>query len=92
MGFPLNAYLLAFVAALVASAAALPWWRRWCGRVGLVDDPGQRKIHSTPMPLAGGLAVLTGLLLPLLAGWLALQLGWVPETTAVAKLVPVTVT
>ena len=82
MSFPLNAYLIAFVAALVASAAALPWWRRWCGRVGLVDDPGQRKIHSTPMPLAGGLAVLTGLLLPLLAGWLALQLGWVPEATA----------
>jgi len=31
-----------------------------------MDDPGQRKIHSVPIPLAGGLAVMTGLLVPLL--------------------------
>ena len=34
----------------------------------LVDDPGQRKIHDQPVPLAGGFAVLTGILLPLVAG------------------------
>jgi UDP-N-acetylmuramyl pentapeptide phosphotransferase/UDP-N-acetylglucosamine-1-phosphate transferase len=41
----------------------------------LVDDPGQRKIHDAPVPLAGGLAVLTGILLPLAAGAILLKLG-----------------
>jgi UDP-GlcNAc:undecaprenyl-phosphate GlcNAc-1-phosphate transferase len=65
--FPFNVYLAAFASALVTSLLTLPLWRRWCIRINLVDDPGHRKIHATAIPLAGGLAVLTGLLLPLLA-------------------------
>jgi UDP-GlcNAc:undecaprenyl-phosphate GlcNAc-1-phosphate transferase len=40
-----------------------------------VDDPGRRKIHDHPVPLAGGLAVLTGILLPLAAGAILLKTG-----------------
>ncbi len=61
-------YPAAFVCAALASAASLPFWRRWCRQSGVMDDPGQRKIHTSPVPLAGGLAVMTGLLVPLLAG------------------------
>jgi UDP-GlcNAc:undecaprenyl-phosphate GlcNAc-1-phosphate transferase len=39
-----------------------------------VDDPGQRKIHDQPIPLAGGLAIMTGLLVPVLLACLALGL------------------
>ncbi len=67
MGFPFNVYLTAILGAGLTSFLALPLWRRWCMRTGLVDDPGQRKIHGEPVPLAGGLAVMTGLLLPVLA-------------------------
>jgi UDP-GlcNAc:undecaprenyl-phosphate GlcNAc-1-phosphate transferase len=37
-----------------------------------MDHPGERKIHAEPIPLAGGLAVLSGLLVGMLAlaGWL----------------------
>ncbi len=74
MSFPFNVYLLAGVSACVTVLVSLPLWRRWCLRTGLVDDPGHRKIHDRPIPLAGGLAVMTGLLVPtLLAG---LLLGW----------------
>jgi UDP-GlcNAc:undecaprenyl-phosphate GlcNAc-1-phosphate transferase len=73
--FPFNVFLAAFVSGLMTSFATLPLWRRWCLRTGLVDDPGHRKIHSTPIPLAGGLAVLTGLLLPLVLAVLALKFG-----------------
>ena len=74
MTFPFNVYLLAVVSACVTVLAALPLWRKWCLRTGLVDEPGQRKIHDRPIPLAGGLAVMTGLLVPtLLAG---LVLWW----------------
>jgi UDP-GlcNAc:undecaprenyl-phosphate/decaprenyl-phosphate GlcNAc-1-phosphate transferase len=70
--FPFNVYLLATVSACVTVLAALPLWRKWCLRIGLVDDPGQRKIHDQPVPLAGGLAVMTGLLVPTLLGCLVL--------------------
>jgi UDP-GlcNAc:undecaprenyl-phosphate/decaprenyl-phosphate GlcNAc-1-phosphate transferase len=65
--FPFNLYLAAFLSAFITALLTLPLWRRWCLHIGLVDDPGHRKIHATTIPLAGGLAVLTGLLLPLLA-------------------------
>ena len=73
MTFPVNAYLAALLGAFLAAFLTLPLWRRWCTRVGLVDDPGHRKIHQAPVPLAGGLAVLTGLTVPLLAGALVVQ-------------------
>jgi UDP-GlcNAc:undecaprenyl-phosphate GlcNAc-1-phosphate transferase len=72
MTFPVNIYAWAFVAALAGTALSVPWWRRWCVRVGLIDDPGHRKIHRQPVPLAGGLAVLSGLLLALLLAMAAL--------------------
>jgi len=64
--FPLNAYLLAVVASFMTTLLSLPIWRRWCRWAGLVDEPGPRKIHHESIPLAGGLAILTGLLLPTL--------------------------
>ena len=75
MNFPVSIYLLAFGAAFLASWLSLPLWRAWCLRRGAVDDPGHRKIHSEPTALAGGLAVMTGLLLPLLGGLALLQLN-----------------
>ena len=41
-------------------------------RWGLVDRPGHRKIHSTPMPTSGGLAIWLGIVLPLAVGQAAL--------------------
>ena len=73
MNFPVNAYLLGFIGALAGSAASLPLWRAWCERTGLVDDPGHRKIHTTPVPLAGGLAVFSGMLIVILGGWAVIQ-------------------
>src|SRR5215472_13901439 len=64
VAFPANAYVAAVVSTCLTTALTLPLWRRWCLRTGLVDDPGYRKIHAQPIPLAGGLAVMTGLLVP----------------------------
>ena len=65
MTFPFNYFLAAFAGAFLTTLLALPLWRRWCLRIKLVDDPGQRKIHDQPVPLAGGpmpgLSVDTGL-------------------------------
>ncbi len=73
MIFPPQAYLAALFGAIFTTLITLPLWRRWCLRAGLVDDPGHRKIHDAPVPLAGGLAVLTGLAAPLAAGVIAVK-------------------
>ncbi len=77
--FPINLYALALAGAFAVSLLSLPLWRRWCLRVGLVDDPGHRKIHYSPVPLAGGLAVFSGIAVPLVAALLLLLVqGSVP--------------
>ena len=53
-------YALTAAAGALVTLASMPLWRAWCRRAGHVDDPGGRKIHHEPIPLAGGLAVLTG--------------------------------
>ena len=89
MSFPFNIYLLAFVAAALTTLLSMPLWRRWSHRIGLVDDPGHRKIHDRPVALAGGLAVLTGLILPIAAGLAALKAGFLePSAFQTASRVP----
>lgn len=75
MSFPFNFYSLALLGSFVVAFLSLPLWARWCIRTGHVDDPGHRKIHDSPIPLAGGLAVFTGLALPVIAGGLAVYFG-----------------
>ncbi len=83
MTFPFNFFTTAFAGAFLTTLLALPLWRRWCLRTNLLDDPRDGKnydapkIHDTATPLAGGFAVLTGILLPLLAGTIFIQLGLV---------------
>lgn len=81
LSFPVNAYLLAGLGAFGVTALTLPWWRAWCRRAGLVDDPGHRKIHHEPIPLAGGLAVFTGLALPILLAAAAVNSGFLDPQT-----------
>jgi UDP-GlcNAc:undecaprenyl-phosphate GlcNAc-1-phosphate transferase len=82
VSFPLNLYLLAVMGSGITTMLTLPLWRAWCRRTGLVDDPGQRKIHDRPLPLAGGLAIFTGLLVPLLGAFAALKLNLPAVETA----------
>jgi UDP-GlcNAc:undecaprenyl-phosphate GlcNAc-1-phosphate transferase len=39
-------------------------------KIGLVDDPGHRKIHQDAKPLGGGIAIFAAIALPMLAGLL----------------------
>ena len=75
MIFHASLYALSLVSAGLATAFSLPLWRSWCRRVGLVDEPGHRKIHDQPIALAGGLAILTGLLLSLLGAFAVLKVN-----------------
>lgn len=52
--------MLAFAVALAVSTTLMPFVRQLALRLGIIDWPGPRKIHSIPMPLLGGLAMYTG--------------------------------
>src|SRR5712691_3686256 len=58
--------LLAFSIALVASLLLTVPVRALALRVGMVDRPGPRKIHLTPVPLLGGVAIYTGFVLAIM--------------------------
>jgi UDP-GlcNAc:undecaprenyl-phosphate GlcNAc-1-phosphate transferase len=49
--------LLAFSSAFIAASTLTPAARDLAFKVGLLDQPGPRKVHGTPTPLLGGLAV-----------------------------------
>lgn len=78
----LIALFVAPAAAAMLSLLASPLISRLAVRVGAVDMPGDRKIHSMPTPRLGGLAVITSIVVvwataTLLAGWSLLpDLRW----------------
>src|SRR5258708_17145814 len=58
--------LLAFCIAAASSLLLVIPVRALALRIGMVDLPGPRKVHLTPIPLLGGLAIYTGFLLAVL--------------------------
>src|SRR3954469_1812168 len=54
---------VSFVISWVATFAMI----RIAPRIGFVDKPGHRKIHSNPKPLGGGVAIFSGVFIPLVA-------------------------
>ena len=80
--------ILILVTGCFIPPALLAWgsgWlvRRWAPRWGLVDRPDERKDHSNPTPLGGGLAIWLAVTL-FMAGMLLIALvaptaPWLPE-------------
>jgi UDP-GlcNAc:undecaprenyl-phosphate GlcNAc-1-phosphate transferase len=62
----MSAGLLAFFIALFASLVLTIPVRALALRVGMVDLPGPRKVHLEPIPLLGGLAMYSGVMLAII--------------------------
>jgi UDP-GlcNAc:undecaprenyl-phosphate GlcNAc-1-phosphate transferase len=60
-------YLLPFVLAMVVTMAGLPMFVRLANKWLFVDHPGARKVHSSPIPRIGGLAMACGILVAAVA-------------------------
>ena len=66
-------FLLAgFTIPLVVSAAVVPVIRSLAPALGLIDQPGERKVHVQPTPRSGGIAVWLGMMATL-GGFVALS-------------------
>lgn len=59
-------YLLAFLLAFSITALCVPFVKMFAHRIGAVDIPNARKIHTKPLPRIGGVAIFIGFLLPFL--------------------------
>lgn len=70
-------YAGVFAQALVVSLALTPLARRWGERWGMMDAPGERKIHHVVIPRSGGVAIFAAfvgvLVVDLLVFWLVVS-------------------
>lgn len=78
--FPHGLYWVCWTGSFLLCVMAVKFWIPWCLRHNWLDQPGHRKIHHTPIALAGGLAIGTSLLVVLMGGWCLLQSGQLPST------------
>ncbi len=58
-------FVLPALVAGILSYLLTPWASALARRVGAIDEPGPRKVHQTPVPRLGGLAVLAAVALVL---------------------------
>jgi UDP-GlcNAc:undecaprenyl-phosphate/decaprenyl-phosphate GlcNAc-1-phosphate transferase len=65
-------FVIAFVVSVIVTALA----RRYALRLGLMDAPGHRKVHTVSTPRNGGIGIFWGFALPLVAGIIAIPM-WV---------------
>ena len=86
-------FLQAFIFSLLLTPIALVAGRRF----GLMDEPGERKIHSTTIPRSGGLAIFFAfvgtLILDVIIFWLFIEpdskgAGLMPFRANVADVLP----
>ena len=79
----MSSVILIFIIALMVTLASTPFVRRLAIAIGFVDAPAQRKLHSTPMPLMGGVAIVAGALLALLLAVLRVRPFQSPEVQGI---------
>ena len=64
-----SAYIVVFVVALVATLLVTPLCRWGATRFGVVAEPSERAVHSTPIAYLGGAAMLIGFLVAFAVAW-----------------------
>jgi UDP-GlcNAc:undecaprenyl-phosphate/decaprenyl-phosphate GlcNAc-1-phosphate transferase len=62
-------YFLLFLVGFVFSILLTPWVRSAARRLGAIDPPDERKVHGTPTPRLGGLAIFISFHLGLLLSY-----------------------
>ena len=78
---------MTIIPAMLLSGAAVALIRRFAPQLGLIDEPGERKVHVHAVPLGGGLGIWFGFMTPFAIGTLLVWLastseavqGWLPD-------------
>lgn len=56
-------YVMPFLVAMIVTIAWLPVFGKFATKWGIIDAPGHRKVHATPIPRIGGVAMAIGVLI-----------------------------
>jgi UDP-GlcNAc:undecaprenyl-phosphate/decaprenyl-phosphate GlcNAc-1-phosphate transferase len=59
--------IVAFISSISLSLFLTPWVIDLAGRVGAIDKPNERKVHSQPTPRLGGVAIFLSVFMSLIA-------------------------
>ena len=81
--------VILFLAAFALSLGGTFLARRYARRLGLMDDPGHRKVHVVSTPRNGGIGIFWGFALPLLAIIAALKLTVEERTELLGFQLPI---
>ncbi len=81
----LSLIAVAFVIACPMTAVM----RRMGRRLGQMDNPGDRKIHTQPIPATGGIAIVAGIVVPMIGALAAIN--WLPNSVW-SKFLPQAIT
>ncbi|MBP2651094.1 MAG: glycosyl transferase family 4 [Firmicutes bacterium] len=65
--FEIKAYIVAFTIALAVAYLITPQVKRLAIKVGALDAPDARKVHTKPIPRMGGVAIYLGFVLAVIA-------------------------
>ncbi|MSP11380.1 MAG: undecaprenyl/decaprenyl-phosphate alpha-N-acetylglucosaminyl 1-phosphate transferase [Chloroflexi bacterium] len=83
-------FMLIFVAALLFAVGGTPLARRLALRLGVIDLPSERKVHTIPTPRLGGLAIYAAAMMALIIfgdrGYLSELFGILVGATLVSSL------
>ena len=60
-------YIVAFVVALIVAYLSTPYVKKAAIKVGALDAPDERKVHQTPIPRLGGIAIYLGVVVAVFA-------------------------
>ena len=83
----LEVLVAGFVLPMLISATVVPLIRALAPTLGLIDQPGHRKVHVQPTPRSGGIAVWLAIVLTIsffAVGWAR---GWPPVSARIQTLV-----
>jgi UDP-GlcNAc:undecaprenyl-phosphate GlcNAc-1-phosphate transferase len=58
-------FLLPLITAMAISLVIIPLMVRVAPKLGMMDKPDPRKVHTVPIPRVGGIGIVIGALLPL---------------------------
>ena len=53
-------YIFAFIVSLIITMILIPPFMKWADKIGAVDIPDARKVHTAAIPRVGGIAMLVG--------------------------------
>src|SRR5664280_2855295 len=63
----MKTYICLYFGAAAIALLATPLVARFARRMGLIDQPGVRKVHKSPVPRIGGVAIYCALMAMILA-------------------------